>query len=590
MASISSLLKGAEATRKKIRQQQDAEVAYEWQQSAKTYGDFQAYTSYLSGQAQKTNDPSELLTYQKSTDSARSGYISNDIQRKSIDVLEGRTTNTQKRSDMTRLYYMAADAGNLDLAQSLNLQIDNLDLHIQQEAQAAQALAGKLSALNAKSIDDAVDKLKGYSQELNTLFKEKGTKKFTDEMAQYSQELGVKPGDFFGMHLRIAQEVNNVYDNALASDTSPDNQRKFQKDKNTFNSTNSISLPAANGGELKVSYQDLVDQADAARTGQTIFRTVQTGDGTTFERNKETGFVWGRDENGAYRAIQVYQPTTNYTSTAYKTKVDSSGNTIYLDAKGQEVAIQGKDGNVRGLNGKSVNDAVKRDYKDLLKQNGFNIVSDSDGYIEIANPMGQKINGIGVDIPGTASETIRLYKNPNGQLQIVGDNSQYYNLGFDDKTGQFTGLLKDQPNPITMLSDNFSQDFISKLDMNRLPAGAVGIVDTGLASSQLLRTAEFTRADIANKQQLEQLDRARAEAAQRGAQATQALQPTLNPQAAPNVNIQAPAASVQRLQPVATVPLQAPSTAGLLQGNQPGRPQQSLQVQQPQRTGNIIVR
>lgn len=569
MAAISSLLKSAETAQKRIQQQNDAEVAYEWQMSAKTYGDLQAYSQYINTQASKTSDPSALLTYQKASDGARSAFTSNEIQRQSIDVLEGRTTNTQKKSAMTDLYFAAADAGNLDLAQSLNLQIDNLDVKIQGEADAAQALAGKLAALNAKSVGDAIDTLKGYSDQLNTLFQEKGVKGFTDEMTSYAKELGVQPGDFFGMHLRIAQEINSTYDNALASDSDPSNQRTYQQEKNAFNTQASIALPSVNGSTLKVSYQDLVNQADAARTGQTIFRTVDTGEGTVFERNKETGFVWGRDENGNYRAIPVYQPNTDYTSQTYSTKVDSNGNTIYLDKNGATVATQSKNGSVQGVNGKSINDAAKRNYSDLLKQNGFNIISDSGGYIEIANPMGQKINGIGVDI-GNASETIRLYKNPDGQLQIVGDNNQYYNLGFDQQTGQFTGLLKDQPNPITMLSDNFSQDFISKLDRSQLPAGTIGIADTGLASTQLLQAGEFTRADIANRQQLDQLAQAQAQAEKAAkVQAAQAIQPTVNPQLTPTVNLQAPNNSAQRLQPAAA-PLQAPSNAQVLQGSSSG--------------------
>lgn len=558
MASISSLLKSAESAQKRIRQQQDAEVAYEWQLSAKTYGDFQAYSSYIDDQSKKTNDPSELLSYRKSGDSARSGYISNEIQRESIDVLEGRSTNTQKKDSMTRLFFQAVDAGNLDLAQGLNLQIDNLDLRIQQEAEAAQALAGKMAALNAKSVEDAVDTLESYQTELNDLYKEKGVKKFTEEMAGYAKELGVEPGDFFGMHLRLAQEINATYDNVLKSDTDPDNQRKFQKAKNAFNTQASIALPGANGSELKVSYQDLVDQADAARTGQTVFRTVQTSDGTVFERNKETGFVWGRDENGAYRAITTYQPKTDYTSGAYKTKIDSKGNVIYLDSTGAEVAIKGKDGNLKGINGKNIEDAAKRDYKDLLEQGGFNVISSDGDYIEIANPG---------NIPGVVSETLRLYTNREGKLQIVGEDDQLFNLDFDETTGNFKGILKDVPNPITLLSDNFSADFINKLDRSKLAPGTIGIVDTDLASGQLLRTAEFTRADVENKRQIAQLEIARTQAERESAQ--QLLQPAASPQLAGGISMASPK-STAALQPVSTVPLQSPKTAQVLQGNSSG--------------------
>jgi hypothetical protein len=561
MPGISSLLKSAEATQRRIRQQRDAEVAYEWQLSAKTYEDFQAYQGYLRSQASSATDPSDLLGYEKNINSARSSYVSNEIQRQSIDVIEGRSTNTEKKSAMTRLYYMSVDEGNFDLAQSMNLQIDNLDLKIQAEADAAQALAGKMAILQAKSVEDAVDLLKGYSKELNDIYREKGPEQFNKEMSQYAEELGVAPGDFFGMHLRIAQEVNSVYDNELASDSDPDNQRKFQKAKNTFNSSNAIELPGTNGKSISVSYQDLVDQADAARTGQTIFRAVKTADGTGFERNKETGFVWGRDEAGNYRAIKTYQPTTDYSSTVYKTQISSKGDTQYLDSNDQVVAVKGKDGNIRGINGKTINDASKQNYADLLKQNGFNVISGGGSdYIEIATPR---------DLMGLVpSETTQLYVNKDGQLQVVGENGNLYNFGFDQDSGKFTGYLKDQPNPITMLNDNFSQDFLNKLDRNNLPGGTIGIVDTGLASSQLLRVGEFTRADIANKEQLAKLEKARQEADTRAkAQAVQAIQPTLNPQLAPQVNLQSPANALQRLQPDANVQLQSPSTAQNLQGS-----------------------
>lgn len=561
MPSVSSLLKGGEATQRRIRQQQDAEVAFEWQQSSKTYEDYQAYQSYLRNQAKTTTDPSELLGYEKTISSARSSYVSNEIQRQSIDVLEGRSTNTDKKSKMTQLYFMAVDEGNYDLAQSLNLQLDNLDLRIQAEADAAQALAGKMAALNARSVEDAVDTLKSYSKELNDLYREKGPEQFTKEMQQYAQELGVDQGDFFGMHLRLAQEINSVYDNELASDSDPNNQRKFQKAKNEFNSSNSIELPSTNGGSLKVSYQDLVDQADAARTGQTVFRAVKTADGTVFERNKETGFVWGRDENGNYRAIKTYQPTTDYTSTVYKTQIDSKGNVQYLDKSGQIVAVKDKSGQLKGVNGKSVNDAAKKDYADLLRQNGFNIISgNGSDYIEIATPK---------DLMGMVpSETVQLYVNKDGQLQVVGQDGKFYDFGFNQDTGEFTGYLKDQPNPITMLDDNFSQDFLNKLDKNKLPSGAIGIVDTGLASSQLLRVGEFTRADIANKEQMAKIERARQEADARAkAQAVQAIQPTINPQLAPQVNLQSPVNAVQRLQPTNQKPLQSPTTGQNLQGS-----------------------
>lgn len=145
MAGVTSLLRSAQAAQKKIKAQQDAQIAYDYANSAKTYDDYIRYTDYLTKRSKSVTDPSTALTLQKTFDSAYKGYISNEIQRATIDTLEGRGTSIDKYNKVYGFMDQAMKAGQYDLAQSLNLQLDNLYVNIQNEAQRAQDAAQRLS-------------------------------------------------------------------------------------------------------------------------------------------------------------------------------------------------------------------------------------------------------------------------------------------------------------------------------------------------------------------------------------------------------------------------------------------------------------
>ena len=87
----------------------------------------------------------QRLLFCKNFDSAYKGYISNEIQRATIDTLEGRGTSMNKYNKVYGFMDQAMKAGQYDLAQSLNLQLDNLYVNIQNEAQRAQDAAQRLS-------------------------------------------------------------------------------------------------------------------------------------------------------------------------------------------------------------------------------------------------------------------------------------------------------------------------------------------------------------------------------------------------------------------------------------------------------------
>jgi len=231
MPSVSSLLKSAQSTQRKIAEQQDAQVAYDWSLSAKTYGDFITYKEYLDSRRDfYGEDASKLLTLDKTITSARKAYTSNEIQRQNINIIEGTGTNESKYQKMVDLFYEAVDNGDYDLAQTLNLQLDNLSVKMQQEQIAAQEAAGRAvasaSSNNYKGIKNVIKQLEdnvGYVtlpdgseypglKEISNQLQDKG--KFT--LADGTE---ISPFQAAEATMKaIAQMVVNQYENAPDQD------------------------------------------------------------------------------------------------------------------------------------------------------------------------------------------------------------------------------------------------------------------------------------------------------------------------------------------------------------------------------------
>ena len=191
-SSISSLLRSATSAQEKIRTYEDSVAAYQWDNSAKTYEDFVTYNDYLNTRKTSATDPTESLTYQKKIDSARSGYISNEIQRQSIDVVYGTGTNTTKYNKLVDLYDQAASAGQYDLAQSLYLQAANLSVTIQNErtasAEAAKTLAKATATANVKAQNGLASELEDRLKSFNDNFIHAGQKTANKLLGQFVQD------------------------------------------------------------------------------------------------------------------------------------------------------------------------------------------------------------------------------------------------------------------------------------------------------------------------------------------------------------------------------------------------------------------
>lgn len=144
MPTISSLMRSAAATRQKIQQQQDSQIAFEWDMSAQTYDDYLSYSRYLNDQSRNATDPSQQLTYANKIKSAQRSFTSNEIQRNTQSVMEGRSSIADKKQVIMNLYDRAVNNGDMNLAQNLVSTWDGLDKQEQAQAEAAANAAERL--------------------------------------------------------------------------------------------------------------------------------------------------------------------------------------------------------------------------------------------------------------------------------------------------------------------------------------------------------------------------------------------------------------------------------------------------------------
>jgi hypothetical protein len=490
-SSIGSLITKSQnnydAIQNKIQEYNDASLAYEWDNSAKTYEDFLAYSGYLDSQKNSTTDPMKQLSYTRKVDSARSGYISNTIQKASIDVIEGAGSNTDKYNKMTDLYYQAANSGQYDLAQSLRLQLDNLSVTIQNEQQAGAtagaAASSKANTENIKAIDnqlkDSIDTVKGNAAYLLQQYSQLGAKKFGESLKANGMQ-----GDVFGVLASMLSndDPNNpgliqLYQQAAGATPDPAKANEYNKaiqgivghDENgtPVKESKIFDLPGVGG----ITFKDIQDQAYAAAIGETLFDTVQTGQGLEFKRNATTGFQYGRDENGAYKLMPIYANKADFTS------------------------------QVAGKKGKN------QSYTDLLKGQGFDVTGEGSNLTVRNNG---EFNNAGV-LPG---QQVQLYVDASGNLQFL-NGDKAYNVNFDSKTGKYVGLEEQTPNPITLLPSGnqqyskFSNRYTNTLDLNTLNAGTIGVIDSTspyarpVGPGTLLAQGAATQLQIQRQQELQ---------------------------------------------------------------------------------------
>lgn len=400
MAAVSSLLKSAQATQKRILKQEEAEIAFEWAQSAKTYDQFLEYSKYLDNNASKSSDPSEVLSYRKAIDSARQGYVSNEIQRQTINVMEGRATNSDKYSTMVGLYRQAVENGDYDLAQSLNSQLDSLSIQIQNEFESAQRVAGTMAMNGVKSLNKLVKKIES-GDELVEL--PDGT--VIKPISMLNQELsqaGNSEADYFGEILRTATALQNVVADAYLGATTQDAVDAIEaKYSGVLDGTKDFKTAAGN-----LNLQEMDTAYRSALANNPIYSVSTTRDPNTGEtayklsKNKIDDFVWTYNDDGTVSATEVTAKVPDpFQTLSAKTNDDGSINT---DPKAEGSTVEQR-----------------------LADLGYFAEKNDDGTIKVTTPEGEIFDRAAIMPDGT----IRYFGEPG---QFSGGQAGLYEVNLKD--------------------------------------------------------------------------------------------------------------------------------------------------------------
>lgn len=437
MATISSLLKQAESARKKRRQFEDQLAAYEWSISAKTQDDFLEYSKFIGDRLVNENDASKALSYQKTLTSTRRSFVSHEIQRQSINVLEGRQNSQGKYNTMVDLYQSAVELGDLDLAQSLRLQLDNLDRSIQAEQQRANSIASTMASAQATSVEDTVDYItkdtdpngafnfideEGNNRVLPTLgalrkIYEDGGEESINEISQLvADATGTGAGNYWDIAGAVVEQVialNQEGAQLVGVDTSKGRQF-LQFAERIQNGEMKFEIAPGLG---KLSYTDVIDAQDASRAGQQLFIPAQRNGENVFEKTKVTDFVWGRDANGDYKLIQVRQEFG-----------DNFGE------RGQQIKFTNADGETEFIN--------PTDARNRLIEQGFNI-SESDGKLVLGTTQGQsqarQLQALGIS-PGTSFDVVT---GRDGNLRFVTPDERIFDIELNESGFGLTEVKKE---------------------------------------------------------------------------------------------------------------------------------------------------
>lgn len=437
MAGTTALLRSAAAAQKKIQAQQDAQVAYDYANSPKTYDDYVKYTDYLTKRSKSVTDPSTALTLQKTFDSAYKGYISNEIQRATIDTLEGRGTSIDKYNKIYGFMDQAMKSGQYDLAQSLNLQLDNLYVNIQNEAQRAQDASQRLADMQQRYTEKqaragaAANLSMGKSLEaglesLNQAFAKGGQKAYNEAAKTFVQQNKQLIETLTGEKLpkdastNIGQVIAGTIKGigiyySMAADavsvTDPEKAVEYMdKAQQIANGTKTYKTPAG-----QMSYQSAQEFAQ----NQALYGQVQNKQTGQFELARHALAGYQVDEKGnitkqASPYFQGEQPVDKKMTAADQKQLEKLGfGSVKYDAKTGQYTAQ--------LSSKT-NEWFKATDIGLPEGSQINLIKTAQGF-QYADPTGKNLYNIATDKRGLGA----IYKidNLNQQTHIGG---QY---GFD---------------------------------------------------------------------------------------------------------------------------------------------------------------
>lgn len=383
MASISSLLKQAEAARKRQLAFEQDVAAYNWSISAKTPDDWAEYSAFLNDRLAQTTDPSQLLTYTRTLQTSENAFVSAEIERESIKILEGNGTLQTKLAKVSELLTRAYERGNFDLAQNLYKQGLTLQDQIANEQERAQRVAGAMALNQSKDLEELVGKL-----ENGTGIIQVGDGEAYKSLYEINQELKVKGDTDAGLFtdaFLTTQAIRELVETAYVTATSQDAVDYIEdKLRPVLDGSKQYSI---GGTKLTASDIDLAYRSALANNPVFSVTTGVDAEGApTFaiKKNVVEDFTWVRNDDGSYEAVAVQSRMTNE---SLQTQLSDTGARLGAEQqfkRGDEVRIFNEKTGKYELTKLASDEKLSPFYDRVSKQTVFRKADDS---LTIANRL-----------------------------------------------------------------------------------------------------------------------------------------------------------------------------------------------------------
>ena len=460
MASISSLLKSAESARKKKLAYEDDVAAFIWQNSAKTIDDWNGYNTYLSNRQSTAPTGSDQLSYAKKLKSAEDSYVSAEIERATIDVLDGTGTTMDKYNRVTQLYTRAVERGNFDLAQNLYTQAKRLEDTLIDEQEKAQRVAGAMALNGVKAVKDLISIINGDTPQ-DFMELADGTQiKTRTGINNELKATGESENGIFADALFSAQAMQSLVEDAYQSATTQEAVDKIERDDTMRKILTGEYTMNIGGKNLTIDELDLAARSAAANNPLYSVASKRNAKGETefaLVNNNVEDFVWARNDDGTYEAIEVQ---TRRTKDGLKTQISSSGSPLSGEiqtAKGEKINVIDDNGivtEVRADGGdyRTFYDPKSKKTIHTKGSDSLNIQNrlESLGYKVIGGSSGGKFT---IETPG--GELIQGATIEDGKVKFFGPPNEFS----QDTSGLYEIDLTGAPGNLRAVSPDETSDF-----------------------------------------------------------------------------------------------------------------------------------
>jgi hypothetical protein len=429
MAGTSSLLRSASARRAKVQAYEDSVADFEWSRSAQTLDDFLRYESHLKTRATSASDPQNALTYQRKILTANRSYTSQELERRSIDILEGRGSLEDKQASIESLYSFAVSTGDYNTAQNLRNKWDTVEQQIQNQALASQSVARDMAQRDVRTVKEYVNSVlygspqgkKGVLDDsvvsvrsLGESLKNNGVEFMNTVGSELASVLGLDEQSNFwdaqvGLINQMLQNVQIAADNS--SDPAAANDL-IEIVNGYVNDVTKIDI-----GDKSFSLSELQQIRDAQAAGQPLY--VINNEGKLIE-TKKTGYIWAQKPDGSMYLMDARSvggsPMKGKNVAFYDVAQDKVRELEYTNP----------------VTGKKVKGATP---EQVLKDFGFGAEA-KDGTFQITQTQASNfgIQGMDLSVPVTA------YLDEFGDLQFSYQNAlgekSLYTIQFNEQTGR----------------------------------------------------------------------------------------------------------------------------------------------------------